>query len=45
MDRQHHVPAGFLLDEMQEGAELILAPSRLNVPGRFSLPRLLRCAR
>ena len=38
MDSQHHVPAGFLFDVMQESTELIFAPSRLNVPRRFSLP-------
>ena len=38
MNRQHHLPAGFLFDVMQEGTELLFAPSRLNVPRRFSLP-------
>ena len=38
MNRQHHVPAGLLFYEMQEGAKLVFAPSRLNVPRRFSLP-------
>ena len=38
MDRQHHVPAGFLFDVVQEGTELVFASSGLNVPGRFSFP-------
>ena len=38
MNRQHHVPARLLFYVVQEGAELVFASSRLNVPRRFSFP-------
>ena len=38
MDRQRHVPAGFLFYKVQEGTKLKLAPPRLNVPRGFCFP-------
>ena len=35
MNRQHHVPPGFLFDVMQEGSELVFASYRLYVPRWF----------
>ena len=37
MNRQHHVPARFLLHVMKECSELFFAPPRLNVPRRLGL--------
>ena len=37
MDRQYHVSARLLFNVVQEGAELVLASSRLDVPRRFGL--------